>query len=99
MHTTQLDLDIHRREMMGLQTLHKCSAIYRGQISSIGGAYCSFCDYVGEHHVAINNHIRCHWHLGLMCSAPFCFQVRTECEEMIRHMASEHGATPPGHKT
>ena len=99
MHTTQLDSDIHHREMMGLQTLHKCSAIYRGQISSIGGAYCSFCDYVGEHHVAINNHIRCHWHLGLMCLAPFCFQVHTECEEMIRHMASEHGATPPGHKT
>ena len=99
LHTDQLESDIHRREMMGLQTLHKRKAIYRGQVSSVTGAYCSFCHYVGEHHVAINNHLRCHWRLGLMCSAPYCFQVRTECEEMIEHMQTEHGLSPPGRKS
>ena len=58
--TDQLDSDIHQREMLGLQTLHNCNAIYQAQISGISGAYCPFCDYVSEHHVAINNHIQCH---------------------------------------
>ena len=56
-YTEQLTGDIHRREMMGLQTLHNRNAIYRGQVNGVSGAYCSFGEYVGEHHVAINNHL------------------------------------------
>ena len=34
-HTTELESDIHRREMLGLQTLHRRKAIYQAQISDI----------------------------------------------------------------
>ena len=53
-------------EMVGLVTLHKCVAIYRQQVNNVSSCYCPFCNYVGSHHIAIDNHICSHWHLGLL---------------------------------
>ena len=86
----------YRREMMGLVTLHKHVAIYRWQVNNVSGCYCPFCNYVGAHHIAINNHIHSHWHLGLLCSYPGCFQAHVEADAMLAHMLEEHGMKPYG---
>ena len=83
-------------EMMGLVTLHKYVAIYHRQVNNISGCYCPFCNYVGADHIAINNHIHSHWHLGLLCSYPGCFQARVEANTMLAHMLDEHGMKPYG---
>ena len=83
-------------EMVGLVTLHKCPAIYHWQVNNISGCYCPFCNYVGAHHIAINNHICSHWHLGLLCSYPGCFQSCMEDNAMLAHMLEKHGMKPYG---
>ena len=91
-----LTRDEYRREMVGLVTLHKCAAIYCRQVNNFSGCYCPFCNYVGAHHIAINNHICSHWHLGLLCSYPGCFQSRMEANAMLAHMSEKHGMKPYG---
>ena len=76
--------------------LHKCAAIYHQQVNNVSGCYCPFCNYVGSHHIAINNHIRSHWCLGLLCSFPGCFQPRVEADAMLTHMLEKHGMAPYG---
>ena len=88
--------DEYWREMVGLVTLHKCVAIYRQQVNNISGCYCPFCNYVGSRHIAINNHIHSHWHLGLLCSYQGCFQSHVEADAMLAHMLEKHGITPYG---
>ena len=88
--------DEYRWEMVGLVTLHRCAAIYRRQVNNISGCYCPFCNYVGSHHIAINNHICSHWRLGLLCSYPGCFQSRVEANAMLLHMLQKHGMAPYG---
>ena len=86
----------YRCEMMGLVTLHKHAAIYHWQVNNVSGCYCPFCNYVGAHHIAINNHICSHWCLGLLCSYPGCFQACVEADAMLAHMLEEHGMKPYG---
>ena len=88
--------DEYRREMVGLVTLHKRAAIYRRQVNNVRGCYCPFCNYVGSYHIAINNHIRSHWRLGLLCSFLGCFQPRVEADAMLAHMLEKHGMAPYG---
>ena len=88
--------DEYQQEMVGLVTLHKCAPIYCQQVNNVSGCYCPFCNYVGSHHIAINNHIRSHWHLGLLCSYPGCFQFRVEAEAMLAHMLEKHSIAPYG---
>ena len=83
-------------EMVGLVTLHKCVAIYCRQVNNVSSCYCPFCNYVGSHHIAINNHICSHWHLGLLCSYPGCFQAHMEADAMLAHMLEKHGMSPYG---
>ena len=91
-----LTRDEYRQEMVGLVTLHKCAAIYRRQVNNVSGCYCPFCNYVGSHHIAINNHICSPWHLGLLCSYSGCFQSCMEADAMLAHMLEKHGMTPYG---
>ena len=91
-----LTRDEYQREMVGLVTLHKHAAIYCWQMNNVSGCYCPFCNYVGSHHIAINNHICSHWHLGLLCSYQGCFQSRMEADAMLAHMLEKHGMTPYG---
>ena len=95
-YTGCLTRDEYRHEMMGLITLHKRAAIYLWQVNNISGCYCPFCNYVGTHHVALNNHIHSHWHLGLLCSYPGCFQAGVEATAMLTHMLDKHGMKPYG---
>ena len=88
--------DKYRQEMVGLVTLHKCAAIYHWQVNNVSSCYCPFCNYVGSHHIAINNHICSHWRLGLLCSYPGCFQSCMEADAMLAHMLEKHGMTPYG---
>ena len=88
--------DKYQWEMVGLVTHHKCVAIYHRQVNNVSGCYCPFCNYVGSHHIAINNHIRSHWHLGLLCSYLGCFQSHMEANAMLAHMLEKHGMTPYG---
>ena len=88
--------DEYRQEMVGLVTLHKRAAIYCQQVNNVSGCYCPFCNYVGSHHIAINNHIHSHWHLGLLCSYLGCFQFRVEADAMFAHMLEKHGMIPYG---
>ena len=91
-----LTRDEYQWEILGLVTLHKCAAIYCGQVNNISGCYCLFCNYVGSHHIAINNPICSHWHLGLLCSFPGCFQPHMETDAMLTHMSEKHGMVPYG---
>ena len=91
-----LTRDEYRREMVGLVTLHKCAAIYLQQVNNVSGCYCPFCSYVGAHHIALNNHICSHWHLGLLCSYPGCFQAHVEVDTMLAHMLGKYGMKPYG---
>ena len=91
-----LTRDEYQWEMVGLVTLHKCVAIYCWQVNNVSGCYCPFCNYVGSHHIAINNHICSNWHLGLLCSYPGCFQSRMEADAMLAHMLEKHGMAPYG---
>ena len=86
----------YQHEMMGLVTLHKHAAIYCRQVNNVSGCYCPFCNYVGTHHIAINNHVCSHWHLGLLCSYPGCFQSCVEADAMLAHMLEKHGMKPYG---
>ena len=95
-HTNHLTGDEHQCEMLGLLPLHKHVAIYCWQVHNISGCYCPFCNYVGIHHIAINNHNHFHWHLGLLCSYPKCFQVHVEAKAMLNHMADDHDLRPYG---
>ena len=88
--------DKYQWEMVGLVTLHKHVAIYHWQVNNVHGCYCPFCNYVGAHHIAINNHIHSHWHLGLLCSYPGCFQSHEEADTMLAHMLEKHGMKPYG---
>ena len=83
-------------EMMGLVTLYKHAAIYHQQVNNVSGCYCPFCNYVRAHHIAINNHIRSHWHLGLLRSYQGCFQAHMGADAMLAHMLEEYGMKPYG---
>ena len=74
--------DTYWKEMLRLAQLHNREAVYHKHVVSVTTAYCAFCKYHCEHHQAINNHISCHWHLGLMCGVPGCHQVFVECGAM-----------------
>ena len=91
-----LTRDEYHRKMIGLVTLHKWAAIYCQQVNNASGCYCPFCNYVGAYHMPLNNHIHSHWHLGLLCSYPGCFQAQVEAEAMLTHMLDEHGMKPYG---
>ena len=91
-----LTRDEYQQEMVGLVTFHKCAAIYRWQVNNVSGCYCPFCNYVGSHHIAINNHIYSHWCLGLLCSYQGCFQACMEADAMLAHLLEKYGMSPYG---
>ena len=80
-----------RKDMLGLMQLHRQEAICRFQAQSVRGAYCPGCEYHSDNNAAINNHIRAHYRLGLICGYPGCYQVRVDGQHMWQHAKEEHG--------
>ena len=67
-----------------------------GKKLSTSKHYCSLCDYVVQNHPLINNHIRTHLHLSLLCTINGCFQIKHGCNNMWLHVTREHDI-PSGH--
>ena len=86
---TKLQGDMHRRVMMGLTKLHKKDVISRHQKRGVDGkSVCLFCPLVLSNHESVNNHVRCHWRMALMCG--LCSHVEVDCNAMIHHGRQKH---------
>ena len=86
--------DDYKRVVLGLAKLHKKKAISRWQEKGVdGGSICSFCCLSFSNHESVNNHVRVHWRLALMCA--LCSHVEVDAHEMIRHGRDEHGLQVP----
>ena len=86
---TKLQGDMHWRVMMGLMKLHKKDSISHHQKCGVDGkSVCPFCPLVLSNHESVNNHVRCHWRMALMCG--LCSHVEVDCNAMIRHGHQKH---------
>ena len=86
---TKLQGDMHRHVLMGLTKLHKKDAISRHQKRGVDGkSVCLFCPLVLSNHESVNNHVRCHWQMALMCG--LCSHVEVDCNTMICHGHQKH---------
>ena len=86
--------DDYKRVVLGLTKLHKKEAISRRQEKGMdSGSICSFCCLSFSNHESVNNHVRVHWRLALMCA--LCSRVKVDAHEMIRHGRDEHGLQVP----
>ena len=50
--------------------------------------YCPFCSYASTNHQMLNNHIRMHLHLSLVCGMLDCWFVTHSAESMWKHAAT-----------
>ena len=62
-----------------------------GEKKSTSKCYCSLCDYVVQNHPSVNNHVRMHLHLSLLCTINGCFHIEHRCNNMWTHVTREHG--------
>ena len=67
-----------------------------GKKKSTSKCYCSLCDYVVQNHPSINNHVRTHLCLSLLCTINGCFNIEHGCNDMWGHVTREHNI-PSGH--
>ena len=90
--------------MLGLYGLHHYKAISKVTTSDTGlpetdkchqitEGYCPFCAYSSGNHPSLNNHIRMHEHLGLLCTLGKCFHIEWQAEKMCKHGAKIHKIT------
>ena len=69
--------------------LHTKDAIYRHQYCNvIVGGKCPICAYCTDNHDLVNNHIRMHWRMGLMCT--FCEYINVTMNGMLGHGQAIH---------
>ena len=86
---TKLQGDMHWRVMMGLMQLYKKDVMSRHQKRGVDGkSVCPFCPLVLSNHESVNNHVRCHWQMALMCG--LCSHIKVDCNAMIRHGRQKH---------
>ena len=70
--------------------LHDKDAICRHQYKNvIVSGKCPICAYCTNNHDSVNNHIRTHWHMGLVCA--FCEYVNITMNGMLGHSQALHG--------
>ena len=85
----KLQGDMHQRVMMGLTKLHKKDAISHHQKRGVDGkSVCPFCPLVLSNHESVNNHVRCHWRMALMCG--LCSHIEVDCNALICHGHQKH---------
>ena len=53
--------------------------------------YCTLCDYIVQNHPSVNNHMRTHLWLSLLCTIDGCFTIKHDCTDMWNHTNHEHG--------
>ena len=70
--------------------LHDKDAICWHQYRNvIVGGKCPICAYCTDNHDSVNNHIRTHWRMGLVCA--FCEYVDITMNGMLGHSQAIHG--------
>ena len=71
----------------GLIRLHEKNAICQHQYHNVVvGGKCPICAYCTDNHDSVNNHIRMHWCMGLVCS--FCEYIDVTMNEHVRPQPS-----------
>ena len=86
--------DEYKRVVLGLSKLHKNKAISHRQEKNVdGGSICAFCCLLFSNHESVNNHLRVHWRMALMCA--LCSRVEVDAHEMIKHGRDKHGLQVP----
>ena len=94
MHLGRVFIDIHGKRTRVLEgeaahtvnfsllKLHKREATCRCQESNINvGSQCSVCAYSADNHDSINNHIRSHYQMGLICA--YCYRLELTMAGMV----------------
>ena len=83
--------------MMGLAGLFTHDVICKITTSDLGNekktlreCYCPLCVYLVGNHMTMNNHIRYHLQLALICHLKHCFHVETQAEGMWKHIKDKH---------
>ena len=83
--------------MTGLCGLFAHDAICKITTSDTGNekktlseCYCPLCIYLVGNHMIMNNHIRYHLRLALICCLKHCFHVETQAEGMWNHIEENH---------
>ena len=61
-----------------------------GKKKSTSKCCCLLCNYVVQNHPSINNHIRMHLCLSLLCTINGCFHIAHSCINMWAHVTKEH---------
>ena len=90
--------------MVGLYGLHYYKAISKVTTSDTGlpetdkchkimEGYCLFWAYSLGNDPSLNNHIRMHEHLGLLCIIGKCFHIKWQAEKMCKHAVEIHKIT------
>ena len=73
----------------GLIRLHEKDAICQHQYHNVVvGGKCPICAYCTDNHDSVNNHIRMHWRMGLVCS--FCEHIDVNMNGMLGHGQAIH---------
>ena len=69
--------------------------IYRGQVfqKKVDTGYCPLCTYSSQNHQTLNNHVRLHFHMTMLCGMADCWYVSHSAEDMWKHAAGHGLAT------
>ena len=57
---------------------------------SVDYGYCPLCPYASQNHRTLNNHVRLHFHLSMVCRMPNCWYITHTVDSMWKH-AAKHG--------
>ena len=89
-----------KESMLGLYYLFPHAAVSRYSVTiSIQGAekkktfsdaFCPFCDFKISKHDVLNDHIRMHLRMFLICRVDGCFHIEQECAAMWNHGTTVH---------
>ena len=58
--------------------------------AKVGHGYCPMCPYASQNHRTLNNHVRAHFRMNMVCGYPDCWEVIDNADRMWNH-ARSHG--------
>ena len=63
--------------------------MYRGQVflKKVDAGYCPLCTYSSQNHQMLNNHVRLHFCITMMCGMADCWYISHNAEDMWKHVA------------
>ena len=89
-----------KESMLGLYHLFPHASMSRYSVAipipgtdkkkTLSDACCLFCDFKSSKHDAMNDHIRMHLHMYLICRVDGCFHIEQECAAMWNHGTTVH---------